>query len=318
MTTPLLGAGSFTSWQVQLSTGVTVGANSGTGINLTGITGLRDLDGVRSGDAARGQSDGYYPGLNLLGERKTVISWDLTMAPGGVEAALQILAAGFQNVPDPSLVCMTSGDYLRQVAGVGVQNPVSWLQFQLPGRAQPLVLFGRATKYSPPIDIDYQYGKVAVQTEWTSPDGVIYDSIIESGTSGLPSPASGMSWPASWPWTWGASTGGGFSLANPGNYPAYPVFVLQGPLSYPIITNSNTGQSMQLGVTLGASDVMVIDHQAGVVTLNGSANRNGLVLVGSSFFQIQPGNTAIDFSSGDATQVAGTLTGYCLPTYSAV
>jgi hypothetical protein len=95
------------------------------------------------------------------------------------------------------------------------------------------------------------------------------------------------------------------------------VFVLQGPLSYPTVSNQSTGQFIKLNLVLGATDVVVIDHQAGVVTLNGSANRNNTVLVGSSFFSCAPGTTTIGFASGDSVAVAGTLTASLLPTYSA-
>jgi hypothetical protein len=244
--------------------------------------------------------------------------WELTLAPGGVENALQTLAAGWQNIPDPSTVCMGAGDWLRQQASVGTIKPVSMLQIKLPGRPYPLYLFGRATKYSPPIDLNYQFGQVQVTSEWTSPDGAIYDGNLVNGTAGLPSPTSGMSWPASWPWTFGASTGGTISLNNTGSYPARPVFVLQGPLSYPTISNQNTGQFMKLNIVLGATDVVVVDTQAGVVTLNGTSNRNNTVLVGSSFFACAPGATTIGFASGDSVAVAGTLSAYLLPTYSAV
>lgn len=303
------------NWQIILPTGVTVGA--GTGINLLGIDGLRDLAGVRSGDTPRAQSDGTYPGLNLLGERPVTFKWELTLAPGGVEAALQTLAAGFQNVGDPSTVCMTAGDYLRQQAGAGTTKPVSMMQVKLPGRTYPFYLFGRPTKYSVPINTDYQYGRVQPVSEWTSSDGAIYDGNVVTGTVGLPSPTAGMSWPASFPWTFGASTGGSVSLNNTGAYAAKPVFVLQGPLSYPAISNQSTGQFIKLNIVLGASDTVVIDHQAGVVTLNGTANRNNTVLVGSSFFSCAPGVTTVGFASGDAVAVAGTLTASIFPTYSA-
>jgi hypothetical protein len=306
---------SVQDWQIVLPTGVTVGA--GTAVNIMGVDGLRDLTGLRSGDIPRAQSDGVYPGLNLLGERPVTIKWELTLAPGGVENALQILAAGFQNVPDPSTVCMTAGDYLRQQAGVGAIKPVSMLQVKLPGRAAPFFLFGRPTKHTVPIDLNYQFGQVHPVSEWTSSDGTIYDGTVVTGTVGLPTPSTGLAWPAPFPWTFGASTGGSITLNNTGAYAARPVFILQGPLSYPTISNQNTGQFIKLNIVLGASDVVVIDHQAGVVTLNSNSNRNNTVLVGSSFFACAPGATTIGFASGDSVAVTGTLTASIFPTYSA-
>lgn len=306
----------ISSWQIQLPTGTVVGA--GTSVNIVEITGLRDLAALRSGDQPRAQADGMYPGLNLLGPRAVGIKWELTLAPGGVEAALQTLAAAYQNIGDPATVCMSAGDWLRQNAGIGATKPVSMLQIRLPGRAYPFYVFGRPSKYNPPIGLAYSYGQVQVATEWLSTDGVLYDGTVVSGSAGLSSPTSGMSWPASFPWTFGSSTGGSFSLNNTGSYQASPLFVVQGPVSYPRLTNQGTGQFIALDISLGSSDVLVVDTQAGVVTLNGTANRNNVVRVGSSFFTCAPGTTTIGFTSGDAVSVTGTASGYILPTYSAV
>jgi hypothetical protein len=303
------------AWQIQLPTGTVVGA--GTNVNIVSITGLRDLGGLRTSDQPRAQSDGTYPGLNQLGERAVQIVWDVTLATGGVESALQTLAAAYQNIADPGSVCMTAGDYLRQQASVGTNKPVSMLQIQLPNRTYPFYLFGRPTKYNPPIDLNYQYGKIQIATEWSSADGVIYDGHVVSASAGLPSPTSGMSWPASFPWTFGSSSGGSFSLNNTGAYPAKPFFVINGPISYPVLTNTNTGAFMALDIPLASGDVLTVDHQAGVVTYNG-ANRNNVVRVGSSFFTCAPGNSTIQITSGDSVTVTGTATGYLLPTYSAV
>lgn len=303
------------AWQIQLPTGTVVGA--GTSVNIVSIAGLRDLAALRTSDQPKAQSDGVYPGMNRLGERSVQIVWDVTLASGGVESALQTLAAAFQNIPDPASVCMTAGDYLRQQAGVGTTKTVSMLQIQLPVRSKPLYLFGRPTKYSPPIDNNYQYGKVQIATEWVSADGVIYDGTVVTGNAGLPAPTSGMSFPASFPWTFGSSSGGSFSMNNTGSYPAKPFFLINGPISYPVLTNTNTGEFIALDIALASGDTLTVDHQAGVVTYNG-ANRNNVVRVGSSFFTCAAGNTTIQITSGDSTQVSGTATGYLLPTYSAV
>jgi hypothetical protein len=313
----VFAAAGLTPFQVYISsTGAIVGAGTN-GISLLSVTGLRDLSSVRSGDESRPQADGAYPGMNYLGERVLTIKWELTLA-AGLETALQVLSAAFQNVPDPSSICMTAGDYLRQTAGIGAFKPVSSLQVQLPGRSLPLLVFGRPTKHAVPIDLNYQWGQSQPVTEWTSPDGVIYDTIVVSASTGLPSPTSGLTWPAAFPWTFGSSAGGSLALNNTGTYPARPLFVIQGPVSYPKITNTNTGQYMYLNIVLGASDTLVLDHQAGTVTLNATANRNNLLVAGSSFFTLTPGNNGIGFSSADSSAVAGTLTGYMLPTYSTV
>jgi hypothetical protein len=108
------------------------------------------------------------------------------------------------------------------------------------------------------------------------------------------------------------------TVTNNGYYPANPYFTLGGPLTNPTITNSATGQVLKLNITLGDMDFLEIDTQSGNVTLNGQANRNNAVAVGSSFFKLPPGDTILDFTSMDSTRVPGTFNCYLLPTYSAV
>lgn len=314
MTVIIYGTTTLTPWQVQLASGAIVGA--GSGINLSTIGGLRDLPAIRVNDQERGQDDGAYPGTSYLGERVVPIQWELTLATG-METALQTLAAGYQNVTDPDTVVMTGGAYLEQHAGVAnVGLPLSAIQIQLPGRAYPFVVFGRPSKYTVPINTAYQWGQVQVSTEWTSPDGLLYDGSIASASTGLPTPTTGLSWPAAFPWSFGASTGGLITLNNTGGYRTSPLIVIQGPVSFPRVTNTNTGEYMDYNIVLASTDTLVINHQTGVVTLNGSANRNNIVNVGSTFYTMAPGNTSLTFSSKDAAAVAGTMTAYIMPAYS--
>lgn len=305
----------LTAYQVQLPTGTIAGA--GTSIGLKSISGLRDLPATRYQDQNRGQADGAYPGTSYLGERILQIVWELTLATN-LEGTLTSLAAGFQNIADPASVVMTGGDYLLQQSGAGnAGKPVSALTIQLPNRANPFTVFGRPSKYNAPIDTDYQYGRVNVSSEWTSPDGILYDgTVISSGPIGLPSPTSGLAFPAAFPWSFGSSTGGTATLNNTGSYPTPPLLVINGPLSYPQITNQTTGEYLSLNIVLGSSDTLTASHQTGTLTLNGSANRNNTVMAGSTFFNLGPGNTTLTFSSKDAVAVTGTCNAYILPAYS--
>lgn len=308
---------SLLPFQIVLPTGTLAGAY--TDLGILEIRGLRDLDGLRTDDEPRGQADGLQPGMNRLGNRVVTIKWELTLATGGVEAALQLLAAAYQNVPDPDDVVLTGGEFLRQMAGVGdPSKPVSALYVQLPGRTLPLVVFGRPLKYTPPIDRDYQWGQVVVGTQWDSPDGLLYDGTVISDTVGLPASSGGLAWPAAFPWAFGDSSGGAVNLFNSGEYPARPLTVLRGPVNWPTVANANTGEYIRLNMALGVDDTVVIDHDAGTVTLNGSGNRNGKVAQGSTFFTCRPGMTTIAFSSTDAVTPAGTMSVYIMPTYSSV
>ncbi|GGH93715.1 phage tail domain-containing protein [Arthrobacter liuii] len=310
----VFAAATLTQFQVFVSsTSSTFGA--GTDIGLIGITGLRDLPGIRQGNVNRGQKDGALPGLNFVGERTVGINYQITRASTSTEAALASVTAAHQNVTDPATICMTAGDYLRQKAGIGTAKPVYGAMVQLPTRANPLIFFGRPVRFNAPITPDYQYGRVDIATEWNCPDGLLYDNTVISASCGLPNPTSGMTFPATFDLKFGASAGGNIQLNNTGSYQTAPYFTITGPVSYPIITNQTTGQQIKLNIVIGQGDTLTVDCQSGTVTLNG-ANRNNTVDITTSFFQLAPGNNSIGYGSADSTAVASQLTGYALPAYS--
>ncbi|MDQ0241154.1 phage distal tail protein [Arthrobacter bambusae] len=308
-------AATLSNYQIYISSAGAILGN-GTDINFMGTTGLRDLPPIRQGNVNRGQRDGALPGLNLIGERTVGINYQITRTTGGTEAALALATAAHQNVIDPSTVCMTSGDYLRQQAGVGASKPVYGAMVQLPSRPAPLIFFGRPVRFTAPIDTDFQYGRINISTEWSCPDGLLYDNTILTGSCGLPNPTSGMTFPATFNLTFGASSGGTFQLNNTGAYTTFPYFTITGPVANPVIQNQATGQQIKLNITLAASDVLGVDCQSGTVTLNGTANRNNTVDISTTFFGLGPGNNTIGYGSSDSTAVASQLTGYALPAYS--
>jgi hypothetical protein len=310
----VFAAVTLSNYQVYIaSTGAVLGA--GTDVGLLGTTGLRDLPQIRQGNVNRGQRDGALPGLNFVGERTVGITYQITRVGDTTEAALALATAAHQNVIDPSTVCMTSGDYLRQKAGVGTIKPISSAMVQLPSRANPLIFFGRPSRFNAPVDQDFQHGRITINTEWSCPDGLLYDNTIVTGSCGLPNPTSGMTFPAVFPLTFGASSGGSFQMNNSGAYNTVPYFTVTGPVTNPVIANETTGQQIKLNITLAASDVLGIDCQSGTVTLN-TATRNNTVDVSTVFFPLTPGLNTIAYGSSDSTAVASQLTGYALPAYS--
>jgi hypothetical protein len=303
----------LTPYQVQLPTGTIAGA--GTSIGLKSISGLRDLPAIRAQDQERWQGDGAYPSPAYTGERVLQIVWELTLATN-LESSLSSLAAGFQNVTDPSAVCMTSADYLTQLASAGTK-PVSALTIQLPNRPNPFMVFGRPTKYNAPIDANYQYGQVNVTSEWTASDGLLYDAGVNTATVTVAYSTGGAPFPWTFPVHFGTSTGGIFTAANAGSYPASPVYKITGPVTNPKILNTATGQYITVKLTLATGDVLIIDTQSRAIRLNG-VNRNNVLDTTSAFFKIPAGGTSLQFASSDSGTVAGQLTAYTLNTYSAI
>jgi Phage tail protein len=311
----VFAAVTLAQYQVYISSTSTI-LGAGTDVGLIAASGFRDLPPIRQGNASRGQRDGALPGLNLLGERTIGVTYQITRTTGTTEAALAAVTAAHQNIIDPATVCMTAGDYLRQKAGIGASKPISSGMIQLPNRANPLIFFGRPVRFNAPIETDFQYGRVNIATEWSCPDGLLYDNAVISGQCGLPNPTSGTRFPATFNLTFGASSGGSFQMVNTGAYATPPYFTITGPVSYPIITNNTTGQQIKLNIVLGATDILGIDCQSGTVTLNGTANRNNTVGVNTTFFHLTPDVNTIGFASSDSIAVTAQLTGYALPAYS--
>jgi len=288
---------------------------AGTDVGLISITGLRDLPEIRQGDVNRGQRDGALAGLNLVGKRTIAINYQITNTAASTESVLASVTAAHQNVIDPSTICMMSGDYLRQKSGSGPVKSIYSGMVQLPNRANPLIFFGRPVRFNAPVDTDFQYGRVDISTEWSCPDGLLYDNTVITGQCGLPNPTSGAHFPATFNMTFGTSSGGSFQMNNTGSYITAPFFTITGPVAYPIITNQTTGQQIKLNIVIGAGDTLAVDCQSGTVTLNG-VNRNNTVDITTSFFGLLPGVNTIGYGSSDSIAVTSQLTGYALPAYS--
>lgn len=269
--------------------GLTIGA--GTDVQLVSFDGLRALPGIRSSDQARPRADGSFGGLNFMDER--VLTLDLLVAvtvTNPWETVLQTLADAFLHISDP-----------------GALLP---LQIQLPGWTQALQVKCRPTKYSNPIDVPYSFHKASVKVELTAPDPLIYAASSSSASAGLPNPTAGVTFPVTWPMSFGSSSGGSLALSNTGNWPTPLTFTIQGPCTNPWV--SMGGAKLTFNITLGSSDTLTVDTGAHTVTLNGTANRYNTLAVGSQWFVAPVGSSTVNFGSGDATQVTAT----CTVTYS--
>ena len=295
--------------------GVTLG--NGTPVNLSGITGLRALAPLRTGDVPRGSADGNFSGLNYLDARMVHMDF-LIAATTNAETAIRSVASVFGvNITDATAYAMTVGRYLTGILG-GNTLPPSMLTIQLPGRTYPIACFGRPDAFDLPIDDNYQYGWVAVSAEFKVPDGVLYDLNVQQATCGLQSPTAGLRFPVTFPATFGSSSGGSVSVNNTGTYRTHPVIRFTGPCTTPVATLNSTGQYVGVNIGLAAGDTVIVDTQAGTITLNGTALRNNNILPGSTFFTLPTGAQSVGFSTSDAITVAGTMTVAAMPAYSGI
>jgi hypothetical protein len=275
----------LTSFQLSYN-GLTFGA--GTDVQLVQITGLRELPSIRSGDVAKPRTDGAWAGLNFYNERILVMDLLVSVTKTNpFETVLQSIANAFLHISDP-----------------GALLP---FQFMLPGWTTPRQVTGRPTKGGFPVDLDYSFHRAAIPVEFTCPDPLIYDTVVQTASTGLPSPATGLTFNVHFPATFGHSVGGSFQVTNAGNYPTPPVFTITGPCTNPSISLQGTGLSITFTIALANTDTLVVDMGALTATLNGTALRNNTINTGSTWFALPAGTSTVQFLSSDSTSVAGQL-----------
>lgn len=116
-------------------------------------------------------------------------------------------------------------------------------------------------------------GAFGFQIEWKCGDPLLYD-MWRSGSALLPQPGVGVAPPLAPPVLLPANpVGGMFTVANDGNAHAPAVYTITGPVEMPgVLLNGGTARQkvVTYGITLGASDRLVIDTARGGGFLNGA------------------------------------------------
>jgi hypothetical protein len=260
-------------------------------LQLVSETGLRSLPAIRQGDASKPRFDGSFAGPNYMDERIVQMTLSLVGQNTSVpyETVIANAAAAFQPQSDPT--------------------QLSTFQFMYPGWSNARQVTGRITKSGFPVDANYVYHFIQqFGLEFTCPDPLIYDTVLQTVTTGLPSPTAGLGFNVSFNASFGASSGGSMSVTNSGNYPTAPVFTITGPCTNPSITLTSTGQFFGLNLSLGASDSLVIDMGARTVYLDSTGERFNAITTGSSWFTIPVGTWSIGVASSDSAAVTATFT----------
>lgn len=261
--------------------GLTIGA--GTPWQIERLEGVEDLPQLRTTDLDISGRHGQAPGNDLLSGRAVMVS--LLVFPGPT-------ATFAQNV--------------EALKAITVPQPAeSDLVVELPGRL-PRVLRCRPRRRSLPVDVEYsfQYGRAAVELWATDPR--IYAQAASSSVIGLPSAATGLTFDAPAPFVFGsAGFGNAAAITNAGNFPAPWIASIAGPVTNPVITLADTGESVLLVGTVNAGETLVVDSAAPAVLLGGTASRYAWVGPGSTWWTLPPGPSTVQFG---ATAGTGTCT----------
>jgi hypothetical protein len=289
---PSLAPPALNAWQLSYGGLVFGGIVHGSPYSLQSLT--IDMPDVATGDVQRALDHGEFIGLDTLpGADLTIVQ---TVISDGVslDHAAQQLGGVF--------------------APGGVTEQPLWLQTP----AGTFARMCRARKHNCPIDINRVMAGVTVATTLLhSTDPRWYAAPSLSQTVGLPtSIGGGLPVPPAVPWALGGgSVGGLVNVVNSGLFEMRPVLVITGPCINPVVANLSILGAPWVGVTqtLNAGDTLVIDldWQSVVYTTAGSsigASRRNALTYGSTWWNLPPGSSTIEFTSADTSPVTGTLT----------
>lgn len=145
-----------------------------------------------------------------------------------------------------------------------------------------------------------------------------FQSIEEHSVStGVTVRQGGLPIPAAIPAPIGEGGGAPYVVVNAGDIFARPVFEIKGPGTNFTITNTTTGQSIELETTLGSNEIVTIDTVTNDV-LQGIQNLFGLITrtPTGEWIILEPGNNNIVFSATNDFNESTLLTVRWRDTYS--
>ena len=258
------------------------------------ITGWEETPGLDSGTQLRAQQHGGWPGRQLAQTRIITLEGLMVRVPAGqIGSAVRTLAAA---------------------TAIGLEEEAP-LVVQLDERG-PLLVNARVLRRELPVDPRWQLGHSAGGAiQWEASDPRRYSLTEQVASSALPQPEAGLAWgsPSETGLAWGspAETGlvwgtpgstGDLLCLNSGDAPVHPVIEVRGPVTTPALTLLGTGVLLEYDLTLGATDVLVVDTWAGTVLLGGQS-RIGYATARSQpegALTLPPGTNTITFRSADA------------------
>lgn len=256
--------------------------------SLVSIDGLVGSPAPRGGTYDRPENDGTVePLAQFLGARVVTMEGEV-WGQVGSEAAMQ----SFRLV-DAALRSALSQDVVLRFQHVGgglqLQTP-----FRLGGPLLPRVEDGGAV--------------IRYQATLRCPDPRHYSQTEQTALASSPSTAGGMPLPVVFPIPFGAGAAGGTVVAvNAGNMSTWPRFVVNGPVSGPVIGNTTRGEYLALtSLVMTASDVLTVDTnpRGRAVLLNGVSVAGSVNYQTSSWPQLGPS------PGGETLQFYGVAGGY--------
>ncbi len=255
----------------------------GTPFSVGDVPGWEDLPGVDSASAPRAQQHGSLPGRLLAQARAITCNMQVTGLPEDWPALRRTLLAA------------TS---LRQD-----EQP---LVIQLAG--QQLLVNARLARRVISSDTAYATGTPTISLLWEASDPRRYSVAQASASAVLPTAESGLSFgsPTETGLSFGSPTESGLSFGSPGSTgdllvtndgdtDTHPIVEFRGPVVTPTVTCG--ALRLEYGITLAATDVLLIDTWAGTVLLGGQ-DRQGTATsrsIPENAFALPPGQSVLSF-----------------------
>jgi phage-related protein len=244
---------------------------AGTNVQIMSIDGLDDLPSLRVQDDNRGYADGAFTGRDFLNGRIITFYLQVLGDPSG----------------NPSLSMQNNLAVMKSKL-ISQSTGFNQLAMKIPTRGQQYI-YARVRKRTITIDPNYVYGRAFVAVEFFCPDPRFYDAAT-SGAALSPITLQGRTYPRVYPMIYTNTTGLTNSQAfiNTGNYTTYPLLTFTGICSTPTITNLTTGATLSFNISLGSSDILVVDTDMRTVVLNGNTNVRNTLSGGSTWFGFPP------------------------------
>lgn len=148
----------------------------------------------------------------------------------------------------------------------------------------------------------------AIQIPLIAPDPRKYGLNPDAYNIALPSYAGGVDLPNDLPFALPVRTSGGSAIVtNIGDMDGPWIARITGPAPAPTLTAVDLGRYMTVDIDLGAGETLDLDSRTKTVVLNGTASRAGLIVRGSTWFELPP-QTPVEIAfSCEATPVAPPL-----------
>lgn len=246
---------------------------TGTPYPVTGLTGIRDMPGVRTDDYEYPNRDGDLTSPDLLEHRTIVMSLGIL---GNSMAELYSLRDALQ-------------------AAIVIGDSVS-----------PLVIgtklfYAKPRKRDIPDDLSapWRLGEAAI--EWYCADPLEYSTDETVVSVGLPVSSGGLTIPIVVPVVLGvATTGGEIVVYNNGNAPAPVKLTFIGELVNPQVRHAEQGRVLHMTYTTLPGETLELDSARHSVTLTAGPSRRAF-LDQAQWFSLNPGPNTLQFSADSST-----------------